>query len=250
MNEVMDFGKNIIGGADGPTSVFLASKLSPQMMIVSIIIGLLLCFWGLKLARVLIVICGFLTGLSIGIGIALAFHTHGITFVIIMAACALAVALLSIILYKFGVFCMVFFETLALAVSLLGISGGITFALEPGSHEMIAGAAALAAAVVLAALAVKFVEPMLIIVTALTGGISAGSQLLAIAGLDTKPWMGYALGAVLAVLGMVVQFKIFKSHPGKSARKQKSYGKTSKGKAAVESEVEKARTILEEDEEE
>ena len=230
MNVLEDFGNTIIGGADGPTAVFLAYKPSAGMLIAATVLGLLFCFFGLKLAKVLIVINGAL----------------------IMLACALVVALLSFILYKFGVFCMVFVGTLGTALSLLAGAGGIasgniSFALNGGTKELIMGAAAIVAALVLAALSVKFAEPLLIIVTALSGGMAAGPQLLALAGLGDKVLIGYGAGALLAALGMAVQFMM---HSRKIGKKEKKYAAVVKKKDSVESEVEKARTILEDDDDE
>lgn len=252
MNVISDFGNNIIGGADGPTSVFLAWKPSIELIIAVAVLGLLFCFFGLKLAKVLIVINGALIGLSLGIGIAGVLHMEGTVFLIIMLACALVVALLSFLLYRFGVFCAVFIGTLGFIISLLGVSGSISmgnisFVSGVGTREMIVGAGTLVIALVLAVLSVKFAEPMLIIITSLTGGMAAGPQLLSLAGLGDKILFGYAAGALLAVLGMVLQFVM---HSRKIGKKEKQYAAGVKKKASVESEVEKARTILEEDDDE
>ena len=56
--QIRDFGNNIIGGADGPTSVFVAWKPSTEMLIAVAVLGLLFCFFGLKMAKVLITING------------------------------------------------------------------------------------------------------------------------------------------------------------------------------------------------
>lgn len=252
MNVIRDFGNNIIGGADGPTAVFLAWKPSTEMLIAVAVLGLLFCFFGLKLAKVLITINGVFIGLSVGIGIAGAFHAERTIFLVIMLACALVTALLALVLYKFGVFCMVFSGTLGFALSLLGGVGfisseSISAALSGGMKEMLIGIAVLVTALVLAALSVKFAEPMLIIVTALTGGMAAGPQLTLLAGLGDKVLIGYAAGALLVILGMVLQFLMYSKKIGK---KEKKYAAVVKKKASVESEVEKARTILEEDDDE
>lgn len=252
MNVIRDFGNNIIGGADGPTSVFVAWKPSTEMLIAVAVLGLLFCFFGLKMAKVLITINGAFIGLAVGIGIAGAFHAERTIFLVIMLACALVTALLALVLYKFGVFCMVFSGTLGFALSLLAAmglisSGNISSALSGGTKEMIIGIAALVTALVLAALSVKFAEPMLIIVTSLAGGMAAGPRLLSLAGLGDKILIGYGAGALLAILGMVLQFMM---NSRKSGKKEKRYAAVVKKKDSVESEVEKARTILEDDDDE
>lgn len=255
MNGIIESGKNIIGGADGPTSVFIAGRVSVGASVIVFIVGLLLCFFGLKLARLFITLNGLLIGLAAGIAAAAAINANKTFFIVIMLSCAVVVAALSFFLYKFGVFCTVFTGTAALAFSVTGLGGGDPAALSLnvglGSREMIAGLAVLVAAVILAAAAVKFVEPMLIIITALNGGISSGAALrmllAAAAGFSLPVWAGYAAGMLLAVLGLIVQFML---HSRKIGKKEKSYADEIKEKVSVESEVEKARTVLEDDDEE
>ena len=68
--EAVGMGNTVIGGADGPTSIFLAGS-GPDMvtMIIAIVVGLLICFLGLKIARVLVGIVGFCVGAAVGIGV-------------------------------------------------------------------------------------------------------------------------------------------------------------------------------------
>lgn len=254
MNGIIESGKNIIGGADGPTSVFIAGRVSVGASVIVFIVGLLLCFFGLKLARLFITLNGLLIGFAAGIAAATAINVNKTVFIVIILSCAVVVAALSFFLYKFGVFCTVFTGTAALAFSVTGLGGGDLAALSLnvgiGSREMLTGLAVLVAAVILAAAAVKFVEPMLIIITALNGGISSGialRMLLTAAGFSLPVWAGYAAGMLLAVLGLIVQFML---HSRKIGKKEKSYADEIKEKVSVESEVEKARTVLEDDDEE
>lgn len=250
MNGIIESGKNIIGGADGPTSIFIAGKLGMEVYIITIVIGLLFCFFGLKLARFLVVLNGFLLGLLAGFGTAAAIHAEGAVFIAIAAACAVIAAVLSFFLYKFGVFCLVFTGLLSLIGSLTGLAGAavgvLSFSVGIGSRELVIGAAAIVVSLILAAAAVKFTDPLIIVVTALDGGMAAGMMLISVSGLALPSWGGYAAGALLAVIGMILQFMM---HSRKISKKEKSYANEIKEKDSVESEVEKARSILDDEEE-
>lgn len=64
----MEFAESlsIIGGADGPTAVFVAGVISKQALVISIVAGIVLCIFGLKLMRVLSAVVGLLIGAGIG----------------------------------------------------------------------------------------------------------------------------------------------------------------------------------------
>lgn len=251
MNEIIESGKNMIGGADGPTSIFIAGKTGPEIYIITIVIGLLFCFFGLKLAKLLVVLNGFLLGLVAGIGAAAAVHTEGMVFIVIMLVCGVVAAALTLFFYKFGVFCLVFTGTLAPAAAITGLTetafGTVSLSFGIGSREMIIGIAAIVVSLILAAAAVRFVEPMIIVITALDGGMSAGLLFIPVIGLAAPGWTGYAVGVLLVIIGMIVQFMM---HSRKIGRKEKSYAEEIKEKDSVESEVEKARNVLVDEEEE
>lgn len=246
LDEVMNFGKTIIGGADGPTSVFLAGSLGTTAAAAVIVIGLLICFLGLKLSKILVLITGFLIGAAAGFAVSSAAGANGITSVVIIFVCAVLLAAMAVFLYKPGVFLFVFSAVLVTLASFFGISGVLSFSIASGG-DIIVKCIVLGAALILAVLAVIYVEPVVVIATAVSGGMAAGPMILTAAGFYGQTWMGYLAGAVLAVLGMLTQFMM---HSRKVGKKEKIYADEIKGKDSVESEVEKARTVLEEDEEE
>ena len=61
---------SVIGGADGPTSIFLAGVISKQILVASIVIGLILCIFGLRLMKLLSAVVGLLIGAGIGAAVA------------------------------------------------------------------------------------------------------------------------------------------------------------------------------------
>lgn len=245
LDEAMNFGKTIIGGADGPTSIFLAGSFGTTAAVV-IAIGLLFCFLGLKLSKIFVPVTGFLMGAAAGLAVSSAAGADGLISIVIILVCAVLLALLSAFLYKLGVFLFVFTAVLMAAASFFSISGVLSFTIVSGG-DMIVKCIVLGTALILAVLAVIYVEPVVVIATAVSGGMAAGPMILTAAGFYGQAWMGYLAGAVLAVFGMLMQFMM---HSRKVGKKEKIYADEIKEKDSVESEVEKARTVLEEDEDE
>lgn len=235
MNEVMNHVVvNTIGGADGPTSIFIAGKLSVSVMVVSAVLGLLICFLGLKLTRILTIVIGFLIGSAVGLSIAGGIGVEGITFAIISLACGVALALLAFFLQRIGVFFIAF----------CGIAGVLGRYVASSSTMMLIFI--LVVAVVAGVLAVIYIEPILIVITAISGGVSAGIMLADIISAMNQEtvipsWVGYVTGAVLAGLGMIVQFAL---HSKKIKKKEEIKAESIKEKDSMETEVEKARNIL------
>lgn len=236
MEEVLNNGGNLVNDASGSAREFAAQlNFQPPMeaLIAAIVIGLLICFFGLKLVKVLNALMGLLIGALAGVGVAHMLRMSGITFAIVVFACAAVLAALSFFLYKFGVFCLVFCVSLGFGVQIA----------DPENYLALA---VLAIALVIAIVAVVFVEPVIIICTALSGGATAGTAAASVIGLENI-WIGYAIGAVLAILGMVVQFML---HSRKVGKKEKVYAEKVKEMDSVESEVEKARSVLDDTDEE
>lgn len=235
MNEVINMGAGVTGGVDGPASVFVAVKPDMGTMIVAVIIGLLICFLGLKLMRILTALAGFVLGVGTGLAIASVSGTEGAVFVGIVLGCGLVFALLSFFLYKVGVF----------FVALCGSMGILTMLFRmPGTLLLVI---MLVVSVILAILAVVFVEPVIIVLTAVSGGLTAGTMIVEIAGISSMGWPGYAIGAAAAVLGMIVQFTL---HSKKIKHKEQKHAEEIRETASMESEVEKARNIFADDDEE
>ena len=178
-------------------------------------------------------VVGFLMGALIGIGVAWTAGISGLTFAIVVFACGAVLAALSFFRYKFGVFCVVFCVCLGMGVQIADPQSTLPLVIV------------LAIALILAIVAVIFVEPAIIICTGISGGVTAGISAAAAMGLEGI-WPGYAIGAVAAILGMVVQFMM---HSRKVGKKEKVYAEQVKEADSVESEVEKARMVLDDPEE-
>lgn len=235
MNDLLNvMGKvtGTIGGADGPTAVFVAGKMGQVSIVISIVIGLLLCFLGLKIMKALVTLVGFVAGAGIGVGITQIAGLEGIINVLVIFGCAFLLAALSYFVYRLGIF-----------ITAFGIIGSITLTIIDTSINLQV-LIALGVTLLLAVLAMIFMEPAVIIITALAGGFLAGTDILALAGFSEHMFISLGISILLAVLGMVVQFMM---HSRKVGKKEKLYSKKVKEKDSMESEVEKARMLLDDD---
>ena len=121
MEQVLSSGSSMITEASGNARE-IAEQIGAQPtlegLIVTGIVGLLICFFGLKLIRLQAALVGFLMGALIGIGVAWTAGISGLTFAIVVFACGAVLAALSFFLYKFGVFCVVFCVCLGMGVQI------------------------------------------------------------------------------------------------------------------------------------
>lgn len=237
MEQVLSSGSSIVSEASGSARQLaqqLGEQPSMEALIAMAVVGLLICFFGLKLIKIQIALVGFLIGALAGVAVSRVLDISGITFAIVVFACAALLAALSFFLYRFGVFCLVFCTGLGIGIQLIDLRESVQLLIVLGISLLIS------------IIAVIFVEPMIIICTSISGGITAGTSIGTALGLEAS-WLGCAVGAVLLAAGMAVQFML---HSRKVGRKEKVYSKQVKEKDSVESEVEKARMILDDSEEE
>ena len=226
---------NIMKSADGPTSIFVAAK-SPVItgiMIACVVIGVIMAVFGLKIVRVLSAIAGLIVGAGAGalIGIAAGLSTN-ITL-IAAGVCAVVLCVLCAIFRKFGIFVMTFCCSFA------------TFIMLIESELPVVLIICAVVAFILAIFTVVFAEFLVIFVTGIVGGVEAGMILPFLLGMTKVSWIGYVLSAAIAVIGIVIQTMMQSRKIGK---KEKIFAKKIKEEVSMESEVEKARMILEEDE--
>ncbi len=218
MNEVMDMGNTMLNVGQ-----------TMEMLIATIVVGVLLSLFGLKLVRVLTTIVGLVLGAGVGLVISHLLGWSGLTVAIVTLGCAVVLAALSFFLYRMGVFLTVF-------VSVLGICISVMY---PGTNLMLV--IYLAAALVFAILSAIFVEPLVIVVTAVSGGVNAALAIVSLTGLSGNLLITVGIAAVIIIVGMIVQFMM---HSRKIGKKEKKQAEIIKEKDSVESEVEKARLIL------
>lgn len=235
MEMAWNVGDNILGGMNGPTSVFLAgnSQMFTVAFAVIIAVGAVICLFGLKLVRVLSALIGLSAGVCIGIAVTSLLGLTGMQILAVCLVCAVVLAVLCAVVRKFGAFVLTLISTMGIVSSFLWPRTWI-----------LAGVCA-AVSLLMAVLAVIKTEVVVTIVTGISGGLSAGAAIAALIGLNEKNWwISYALGAALALIGIWVQFMM---HSRKIGKREKVYAKQVREEVSRESEVERARLLLEDD---
>lgn len=225
---------SIIGGADGPTTIFLSGVISKQALVISIVTGIILCVFGLKLMRVLSAVVGMLIGAGIGAAIVSIAQLTGVVSLVVILGCGIVMALLSLFLRRVGAF-----------FSVLCYVFGALMTVLPKTSVIIVIIAAVVA-LILAVVAAIYVEPLVVIISSVAGGLMAGTAIIALVGMDDKMWIGYIIAVVLAGLGLLVQLLM---QSGKIKKKDKMHSQKVKEEDSRESDVEKARMILDEEDE-
>lgn len=242
-NDMYQMGINLPGISDGQADMVLLKIMQMAMVIqiVMVAVGVLVCFFGLKLVRVLSVFAGLLIGCGIGAAAAFGLGFSGTMIPVMILLCTVVMAVLCGGIRRLGIFFVVLLQTLGIAASLF----------LPGAKDLtqvllVLGIGA-AAALLLAVLAVMKPELVVVVVTGISGGLSAGTAAAALIGISGNMWAGYGISALAALVGIWVQFMMQSRKIGKNER---VYAQRMKGQVSRESEVEKARKILEEEDEE
>ena len=208
---------SVFNSADGPTSIFVAGK-TPEIMgvlIAIVVVGVIISLFGLKLVRVLSAMMGLGTGAVIGAVIGTVAGLDTTKMVATIAVCGVVLCIMCAVLRKFGIFVMTFFG-----------SWGTFVTLVEARSVIVLGICA-AVALVIAILTVIFAEFLVIFVTGIVGGVEAGMAL------------PFLLG--IAVIGITVQTMMQSRKIGK---REKIFSKKIKEQVSMESEVEKARMLL------
>ena len=217
MDEIKTLLENVLSKTSDMKQAFIDlapnSRMNMGIIGAMIIVGVLLALFGLKLVKLFTALCGFGIGAAIGAGVVQVMHPSQMTGMIILFGCAVVMAVLAFFLHKLGIFITVFIVSMAIAVT----------ANMP--HSLLIAGIYVVVSLILAILAVIFTEPLMIVVTAFAGGMSVGT----------------AVVMLVAIIGMIVQFMMQSRKLGK---KEKKFSEKIKEQDSVESEVEKARMIL------
>ena len=157
-------------------------------------LALLNCFLGYRLKKLWISMIGFLFGIAIGAGITALFSENKTVILAAGLVVGILVALLSFRLYLIGVFFYAVLSAYPLIAGLIGKELWWEIALS------------VIAALLIGLLAVNFVRPVLIIVSAVGGGMQVSQIIMGWIAME-NPWGLYGVAAGLALLGMLVQFR-------------------------------------------
>lgn len=169
--------------------------------------ALLYVFFGYKLLRVYISLLGLLLGAVIGVVICAVLDLSSLTVVlIIIGLCAVALAVAGFLLYKAGLFVLILLSFFPVILTVVKNVANV--------QPVFLWIGSILIALVLAILAMFFVRPVVIISTAISGGISIANLIVnnilpEIANVNTTDGARIfmlIIGAVIAVLGIYFQF--------------------------------------------
>lgn len=157
------------------------------------------CFFGYKLTKVIIAICGFLLGMLAGAAVGVAANSPGLVLPVGVLL-GILFAVIAYKAYKVGVFIMSFFTTGLFALGFFSGVTGHAFDKKP----LVLIAVGVIVGIVDGVVAVILTKPVLIITTSLSYGMGCGSCLA----MATKHLaLALPIGIVFVVLGIIIQIK-------------------------------------------
>ncbi len=198
-------------------------------MIVLAVFGIFWCFFGLKLVRFWSVLLGFAIGFGIGKSAATVFGMEPTVALVIGIAAGVVLALLGALLYRVGVFLVVWVAGSSLAYT----------AIYPTDLKM--ALVCLGIGLLAAMLTVVFAEPVTMIGTGLCGAVVLGTIVDLFLPFDGV-WVRVAAITVFAIFGIWVQF-LLESRKRKKQNLEKA--EEIRKQHSTENEVEKARAMIE-----
>ena len=197
-------------------------------LIITTVIGIFLSMFGLKLIRLWSALLGLVAGAGIGFAVT---ELAGLEPMIVVGATivgGIVLAFLAGFFYRFGIF---------LLALLTGTYIAILFV---NPQDWIFLGVCLAIGLVIALLALKFVEPIMIVVTSILGGVLAGDAIATLAELD-NPIFRYGIMVLVAIVGGIIQFTL---ESGKRKKKNLKKAAEIREQNSTENEVEKARAMF------
>lgn len=197
-------------------------------LIVTTVIGIFLSMLGLKLIRLWSALLGLVVGAGIGFAVT---ELAGLEPMIVVGATiggGIVLAFLAGFFYRFGIF----------LIALL--TGAYIAILFVNPQDWIFLGVCLAIGLVIALLALKFVEPIMIVVTSILGGVLAGDAIATLAEFD-NPIFRYGIMVLVAIVGGIIQFTL---ESGKRKKKNLKKAAEIREQNSTENEVEKARAMF------
>ena len=208
-----------------------SSNLSQEDMIMLAVIaavGLLFCFFGLKMVRFWAAFLGLAIGVTGGSYVASYFNVSDNIAWIIGLAAGVILAVLGARFYLAGVFLVAWF---------LGTVASAYF-MQPA--DWIYTLVCVGIGLVIGLITLKFAEPVTMVVTSLFGGFTAGQAIYGLIPLENEI-VRIAAIAVLVILGVIVQF-LLESKKRKRLHLKKA--EEIRKKHSTANEVDKARAMM------
>lgn len=228
ISTIADQVYQFLKGVNSDTVNQVVSENMMIALIVTTVIGIFLSMFGLKLIRLWSALLGLVVGAGIGFAVT---ELAGLEPMIVVGATiggGIVLAFLAGFFYRFGIF---------LLTLLTGTYIAILFV---NPQDWIFLGVCLAIGLVIALLALKFVEPIMIVVTSILGGVLAGDAIATLAEFD-NPIFRYGIMVLVAIVGGIIQFTL---EFGKRKKKNLKKAAEIREQNSTENEVEKARAMF------
>lgn len=228
ISTIADQVYQFLKGVNSDTVNQVVSENMMIALIVTTVIGIFLSMFGLKLIRLWSALLGLVVGAGIGFAVT---ELAGLEPMIVVGATiggGIVLAFLAGFFYRFGIF---------LLALLTGTYIAILFV---NPQDWIFLGVCLAIGLVIALLALKFVEPIMIVVTSILGGVLAGDAIATLAELDNSIFR-YGIMVLVAIVGGIIQFTL---ESGKRKKKNLKKAAEIREQNSTENEVEKARAMF------
>ena len=228
ISTIADQVYQFLKGVNSDTVNQVVSENMMIALIVTTVIGIFLSMFGLKLIRLWSALLGLVAGAGIGFAVT---ELAGLEPMIVVGATiggGIVLAFLAGFFYRFGIF---------LLALLTGTYIAILFV---NPQDRIFLGVCLAIGLVIALLALKFVEPIMIVVTSIIGGVLAGDAIATLAEFD-NPIFRYGIMVLVAIVGGIIQFTL---ESGKRKKKNLKKAAEIREQNSTENEVEKARAMF------
>lgn len=181
----------MITGVAGLGAIFLLCKL---------VFGFLNCFFGYKLLKIWVAFCGFLAGFTVGLLVVPHFVVKEGIILLISCGMGLVLGVLGYEVYLVGAFVLGWILTVSVFLSL-----GRMLKFDDKMVILMLGVGVLAG-IAVGALIVRFSRPGIILLTAVSGGITLGMGVLDILKVNNSTAV-FAAGIILSLCGVCVQLK-------------------------------------------
>ncbi|HIW20931.1 MAG TPA: hypothetical protein H9887_02790 [Candidatus Dorea intestinavium] len=209
--------------------IAISSSVSIGIIIAGLVIALGICFFGLKLKRILAFLAALLVGVVVAAATVILLNLNQMTSLIVGVIIVILFCVLSMVFIRFGVFLLMAFYVFSLGAVIFYHASPVVLVVWS------------AITLVVAILAAIFMDPFIMIVTGIFGGLSAGQYIAMLLKVQDNLIMVYGMSIAIAIIGIIIQFTM---HSRKLiAKESKKAGKISE--ESMESEVKKARLILE-----
>lgn len=228
ISTIADQVYQFLKGVNSDTVNQVVSENMMIALIVTTVIGIFLSMFGLKMIRLWSALLGLVAGAGIGFAVT---ELAGLEPMIVVGTTiggGIVLAFLAGFFYRFGIF------LLAL------LSGTYIAILFVNPQDWIFLGVCLAIGIVISLLALKFVEPIMIVVTSIIGGVLAGDAIATLAELD-NPIFRYGIMVLVAIVGGIIQFTL---ESGKRKKKNLKKAAEIREQNSTENEVEKARAMF------